>query len=208
MDMDVLHHLDEGVLFGRLASAAGRKAETDRPFVKMVRFLGQETEVATRIFEALGARGWDVRQTQEPRTEVGSGDVVLVLDELTDDVAVHLDAAQWELLQHLIRTESCVLWATTGAQMAVEKPNRGAIKGPSRVVRAALGARFDPLAGTVVWSGRLATALPPRTRLVLTTPHGSALADATESDPWGNTRVTGMGRPPFPVELLDRASEA
>ena len=77
---------------------------------------------------------------------------------------------------------------------------------PPRTARAVLGARFDPLAGSVVWSGRIALALPARTRLELTTPHGSGSAETTESDPWGNTRVTGIGRPPFPVELLDRAA--
>jgi hypothetical protein len=35
------------------------------------------------------------------------------------------------------------------------------------------------------------------------TPHGSGRAEATETDAWGNTRLTGVGRPPFPVELLD-----
>lgn len=78
---------------------------------------------------------------------------------------------------------------------------------PDRTTRAVLGARFDPLAGSVVWSGRLVLAVPTRTRLELTTPHGSGRAEATESDPWGNTRITGVGRPPFPVELLDRAAE-
>ncbi|SDF44877.1 protein of unknown function [Blastococcus fimeti] len=78
---------------------------------------------------------------------------------------------------------------------------------PARTARAVLGARFDPLAGSVVWSGRIALAVPARTRLELTTPHGSGLVEATESDPWGNTRVAGIGRPPFPVELLDSAAE-
>jgi hypothetical protein len=78
---------------------------------------------------------------------------------------------------------------------------------PARTARAVLGARFDPLAGSVVWSGRIASALPPRTRVQLTTPHGTGVAEATESDPWGNTRLTGVGRPPFPVELLDSAAE-
>lgn len=78
---------------------------------------------------------------------------------------------------------------------------------PSRTARAVLGARFDPLAGSVVWSGRIALALPPCTRLELTTPHGTGSAAATESDPWGNTRLAGAGRPPFPVELLDSAAE-
>ena len=71
--------------------------------------------------------------------------------------------------------------------------------------RAALAARFDPLAGHVVWSGRVATPLAPRTRFVVATPHGEAPAEATETDVWGNTRLTGVGRPPFPVELLDGA---
>ena len=72
-----------------------------------------------------------------------------------------------------------------------------------RTAHAALAARFDPLAGHVVWTGRVATVLPPRTSLTIRTPHGSAAAEATEQDPWGNTRVRGSGRPPFPVELLD-----
>lgn len=79
--------------------------------------------------------------------------------------------------------------------------------GPPRAVRATLGARFDPLAGHVIWTGRLAADLPLRTDLVLTTPHGSAPAETTERDPWGNTRITGRGRPPFPVELLDGDGE-
>jgi hypothetical protein len=74
---------------------------------------------------------------------------------------------------------------------------------PSRTVRAALAARFDPLAGHVVWSGRVATGLPVRTALTIGTPHGRAIAEATEQDAWGNTRIRGRGRPPFPVELLD-----
>jgi hypothetical protein len=76
---------------------------------------------------------------------------------------------------------------------------------PARTAHAALAARFDPLAGHVVWSGRVATDYAPRTVLVLTTPHGSARAEATERDAWGNTRVVGLDRPPFPVELLDAA---
>ncbi len=75
-----------------------------------------------------------------------------------------------------------------------------------RTAQAALAARFDPRAGRVVWSGRVDLRLPPRTAFVLTTPHGTARAEATETDAWGNTRLTGAGRPPFPVELLDGAS--
>jgi hypothetical protein len=74
---------------------------------------------------------------------------------------------------------------------------------PPRTARAVLTARFDPLAGHVVWTGRIATELPLRATLLITTPHGRARAEATERDVWGNTRVTGEDRPPFPVEVLD-----
>jgi hypothetical protein len=73
----------------------------------------------------------------------------------------------------------------------------------ARTVHTALAARFDPLAGHVVWTGRVSVELPPRATVVIRTPHGSGTAEAVEPDPWGNTRICGTGRPPFPVELLD-----
>lgn len=72
-----------------------------------------------------------------------------------------------------------------------------------RRVHAVLAARFDPLVGRVVWTGRVSTALPPRASIVIETPHGVESAEEVEPDPWGNTRVRGSGRPPFPIELLD-----
>ena len=78
-----------------------------------------------------------------------------------------------------------------------------ALDGEVRTATAALAARFDPLAGRVTWSGRVAAELPLRATVRLTTPHGSGRAETTERDVWGNTRVTGVDRPPFPVELLE-----
>ncbi len=74
-----------------------------------------------------------------------------------------------------------------------------------RTAHAALAARFDPLAGHVVRTGRVSAGLPPRTPLAVRTPHGGGSAEAAERDAWGNTRVRGVGRPPFPVDLLDPA---
>ncbi len=77
-----------------------------------------------------------------------------------------------------------------------------------RRAHATLVARFDPLAGHVVWSGRVRAELPLRAQVAVTTSHGAARAEATERDVWGNTRLRGLGRPPFPVELLDGAEPA
>jgi Domain of unknown function (DUF4873) len=49
-----------------------------------------------------------------------------------------------------------------------------------RTAHAALAARFDPLAGHVVWTGRVSAGLPPRTPLVLRTLHGSGSAEVVE----------------------------
>ena len=70
-------------------------------------------------------------------------------------------------------------------------------------VQVHLLSRFDPLVGRTVWTGRVAAELPLRTELVIATPHGASRAETTEHDVWGNTRVRGLDRPPFPVELLD-----
>jgi hypothetical protein len=75
--------------------------------------------------------------------------------------------------------------------------------GTERDVVAHLVARFDPLAGRTVWSGRVGTGLPLRAQFVVRTRHGASRAEATERDVWGNTRIRGLDRPPFPVELLD-----
>jgi hypothetical protein len=78
---------------------------------------------------------------------------------------------------------------------------------PEQTAHAALVARFDPLAGSVVWTGRISAEVAIRAEVEIVTPHGTGRARATEHDVWGNTRVTGIDRPPFPVELLDTAAE-
>ena len=75
--------------------------------------------------------------------------------------------------------------------------------GTERTAEAHLASRFDPLAGRTVWRGRVATGLPLRAELLVRTPHGQSRAEALEHDVWGNTRLCGLDRPPFPVELLD-----
>jgi hypothetical protein len=75
--------------------------------------------------------------------------------------------------------------------------------GTERDAEAHLVSRFDPLAGRTVWRGRVAAGVPLRAELVVRTPHGQSRAEAVEHDVWGNTRIRGLDRPPFPVELLD-----
>lgn len=88
--------------------------------------------------------------------------------------------------------------------LGAARADAGDEAGPT-TAHAALAARFDPLSGHVVWSGRIRAPLDPGTDLVLTTPHGSGRARVTERDAWGNSRIRGTDRPPFPVAVLDES---
>jgi hypothetical protein len=73
-------------------------------------------------------------------------------------------------------------------------------------VRAVLGARFDPLAGRVVWYRRVEGApgdLDAGAEVRLRTVHGEGVARLTERDLWGHWHVRGESAPPFAVEILD-----
>ena len=85
--------------------------------------------------------------------------------------------------------------------------------GPARLVtdeqdvevEVRLRGQFQPLDGLYHWYGRVTAAdgvdalVATRVALLLRTPHGDAAARLADRDPWGRYRVTGTGRPPFPV---------
>ena len=76
---------------------------------------------------------------------------------------------------------------------------RGAPPGPP-------GRALRPAGRRVVWSGRVAATAGPAHRVVVVATsarHGPRRGHRDRRV--GNTRLTGVGRPPFPVELLDGA---
>lgn len=69
-----------------------------------------------------------------------------------------------------------------------------------------LRGNFQPIDGRFHWYGRTLANTDiddvtngKKTRAVISTPHGQAVATLSEPDPWGRYRITGVGRPPFPV---------
>ena len=80
------------------------------------------------------------------------------------------------------------------------------VGGRSRTLRVRLSARFEPLAGMLVWAGRaapdeeLTAAFRSGVReATLTVPGGPAVtARLGEPDPWGGLRLSGTGHPPWP----------
>jgi hypothetical protein len=69
-----------------------------------------------------------------------------------------------------------------------------------------LAGNFEPIDGKYHWYGRV-RASAELTELVgarkagasIETPHGAADGRLADPDPWGRYRISGTGRPPFPV---------
>ncbi|MGH3878421.1 MAG: DUF4873 domain-containing protein [Actinophytocola sp.] len=69
-----------------------------------------------------------------------------------------------------------------------------------------LAGNFEPIDGKYHWYGRI-RANPELAELIgarkaagsIRTPHGEADGRLADLDPWGRYRITGTGRPPFPV---------
>ncbi len=79
-------------------------------------------------------------------------------------------------------------------------------------VNVVLRGNFQPIDGRFHWYGRAEAdekldelTAGRRVEVVLRTPHGDAAATLSDPDPWNRYRVTGLGRPPFPLdtELAD-----
>ena len=72
-------------------------------------------------------------------------------------------------------------------------------------VEVVLRGLFQPIDGRYHWYGRVTSGehvdalAASRTPVSLRTPYGVAAARLADRDPWGRYRVTGTGRPPFPV---------
>ncbi|GAB3553515.1 hypothetical protein J2S53_002120 [Actinopolyspora lacussalsi] len=74
-------------------------------------------------------------------------------------------------------------------------------------VEVVLRGNFQPIDGRFHWYGR-ATAGSEldelvdgrKAEVVLRTPHGDAVATLSDPDPWNRYRITGLGRPPFPID--------
>lgn len=85
------------------------------------------------------------------------------------------------------------------------------VDGRAVPVTVVLDARHEPQDGRLHWFGRLSverdsepalrTALTSdAARLELSTDGGRSEARIGDRDPWGRYRVTGVGRPPYPVD--------
>ena len=72
-------------------------------------------------------------------------------------------------------------------------------------VEVRLRGAFQPIDGRYDWYGRVSAGtdvdalVDSRADVVIRTPHGEAAARLADRDPWGRYRVTGTGRPPFPL---------
>ncbi|MER7010910.1 DUF4873 domain-containing protein [Saccharopolyspora sp. NPDC000359] len=73
-------------------------------------------------------------------------------------------------------------------------------------IQVVLRGHFQPIDGRFHWYGRVSAhdevaelAANRRTPVLLSTPTGEARGTLSDPDPWGRYRITGTGRPPFPL---------
>jgi hypothetical protein len=82
-------------------------------------------------------------------------------------------------------------------------------------VEVTLRGHFEPLDGRYHWYGRVAVHAGLESALggkkataLLTTPHGEAVGELSDVDPWGRYRIVGTSTPPFAVGAPEAAEEA
>ena len=72
---------------------------------------------------------------------------------------------------------------------------------------------FQPIDGRYHWYGRVDAdqavdrLVASGDRVMLRTPHGEAEGRLSDIDPWSRYRITGVGRPPFLVDVSEISSE-
>ena len=95
---------------------------------------------------------------------------------------------------------------TGDAPEGFDGPVRLVVGGREVAVHARLSGHFEPISGLYHWAGRLCpseelnAAVRPNEKVRLVAEDGqSAEATIREQDPWGGLRISGSGRPPFPV---------
>ncbi|KAF4452204.1 Acyl transferase/acyl hydrolase/lysophospholipase [Fusarium austroafricanum] len=79
---------------------------------------------------------WEVEQCANPLEDISPGDTILILDEVFHSLMPHIGQYQLEVIKHIVQLECKVLWVTSGAHLSVSNPDRAAINGFLRVLRA------------------------------------------------------------------------
>ncbi|KAI9729807.1 MAG: hypothetical protein M1818_008385 [Claussenomyces sp. TS43310] len=82
---------------------------------------------------------------RKPATEIASGQLVVVLDELFAPIMDQPTHDQWQALKHIVQKQSKILWVTSGAHLEVTNPTAAAVTGFFRTVRAEEGVRLITL---------------------------------------------------------------
>ncbi|KAI9688389.1 MAG: Type I Iterative PKS [Bathelium mastoideum] len=101
----------------------------------VARFAKSTTALTPSLQSSLQASGWRISEQTYPFSNVATGSVVLVLDELLTPVLAHIDSNHWEGLKSLVSSGNSLLWVSKGAQFEVTDPDNALAHGLFRVIR-------------------------------------------------------------------------
>ncbi|GIZ44216.1 hypothetical protein CKM354_000742000 [Cercospora kikuchii] len=107
-----------------------------RPIIKHLSMM-PPSERADALISGLHKQHWVIETCSNPIEDVkGADDVVLVVDELFDSIVDRFDEKQFEIIKTMVERRCTVLWVTAGGQLKVTDPNKAAVVGLFRTVRA------------------------------------------------------------------------
>lgn len=124
----------------RSSSADEQTSASPSPKNLLVARLSKETPtLAQGLQNILEASGWNITHrdlsTSNPRYDLPTDAVVLIVDELSAPVFVRATTHQWDAVKHLLSAGNPVLWVTKGSQNLVTHPDNALVHGLFRVVR-------------------------------------------------------------------------
>ena len=117
---------------------SGRKINFwQREFLVGALSLRQSLRSLARSSTGLHKQHWVIETCSNPIEDVkGADDVVLVVDELFDSIVDRFDEKQFEIIKTMVERRCTVLWVTAGGQLKVTDPNKAAVVGLFRTIRA------------------------------------------------------------------------
>jgi hypothetical protein len=130
------HALGDEVYICQRGDKKTTESESVRPKMTCVTLLGKRPNSTVEVLGSLHKSGWDVELCDASESNITSSCPVLILDELTDAIMDSPTPQQWAALKHLIEIECHILWVTCGAQRDVTDPDRAAVTGLLRTIRA------------------------------------------------------------------------
>ncbi|TGO56821.1 hypothetical protein BOTNAR_0215g00160 [Botryotinia narcissicola] len=102
----------------------------------VVAHLNSSNTISSGIISSLSQSGFNITESTLGKSDVESGKIVLILDELSGSLLDKASEAQWQAIKNLVAQRCKVLWVTKGSQYKIPTPENALVHGLFRSIRA------------------------------------------------------------------------